>query len=171
MEEQKTVISDVAAGSYDAADMPFDFVEEGTHTALICEPDGAAREKFSGAMQAMGYQITEAADPRDALKKSRFHVYDAIILNECFGTENPDTNDLMTYLAALPMTTRRKIFVVLLTDRFRTMDNMAAFNRSVNLVINVKNMDDFSTIYKRGLADHTAFYQIFKETLKKMGKE
>ena len=171
MEEQKTVISDVAAGSYDAADMPFDFVQEGAATVLICEPDPAVREKIAGAMKTMGYQITEAADPRDALKKSRFHVYDAIILNERFGTENPDANDLMTYLATLPMTTRRQMFVVLISDRFRTMDNMAAFNRSVNLIINLKNLDDFTTIFKKGLTDHAAFYQVFKETLKKMGKE
>jgi hypothetical protein len=69
------------------------------------------------------------------------------------------------------MTTRRQMFVVLISERFRTMDNMAAFNRSVNLIINLKNLDDLATIFKKGLADHAAFYQVFKETLKKMGKE
>ena len=170
MEEQKNESSNVAAGSYDAADMPFDFVEEGAATVLVCEPDPAVREKIVGAMKNLGYQITEAADARDALRKSRFHVYDAVVLNERFGTENPDANDLLAYLATLPMTTRRQIFVTLVTDRFRNMDNMAAFNRSVNLIVNLKNMDDFTTIFKKGLADHTAFYQIFKESLKKMGK-
>lgn len=170
MEEEKTVINDVAAGSYNAADMPFDFVEEGAETVLVCEPDPAVREKIVGAMKTLGYRITEAADTRDALKKSRFHVYDAVVLNERFGTENPDANDLMTYLGALPMVTRRQMFVVLISERFRTMDNMAAFNRSVNLIINLKNVDDFATVFKKGLADHTAFYQVFKETLKKTGK-
>jgi CheY-like chemotaxis protein len=170
MEEQKTVISDVEANAYDAADMPFDFVEEGAETALLCESDPAILERISEAMQTLDYQITEAADARDALKKSRFHVYDVVILNEHFGTENPDANDLMTYLGALPMATRRQMFVVLTSDRFRTMDNMEAFNRSVNLIINLKNIDDFAAILKKGLADHTVFYQVFKESLRKMGK-
>lgn len=170
MEDEKTILNEVASGSYDSSDMPFDFIEEGAETVLICEPDPAAREKISAAMKTMGYHITEAKNTRDALKKSRFHVYTVVLLNELFDTTNPDANDVMTYLGALPMVTRRQMFVVLITDRFRTMDNMAAFNKSVDLVINLKNMDDFSTILKKGVADHRAFYQVFKETLKKMGK-
>ena len=170
MEEQKTLANDVAAGDYNASDMPFDFVEEGTQTVLICEPDAAVREKIVAAMKSSGYLITEAANARDALKKNRFHVYDVVVLNERFDTDNPDANDLLVYFEALPMATRRQTFVILLTERFRSSDNMAAFNKSVNLVVNLTNVDDFAAIFKRGLADHTAFYHVFKETLKKMGK-
>jgi len=170
MEEQKTLANDVAAGDYNASDMPFDFVEAGTQTVLICEPDAGVREKIVAAMKSSGYRITESTNARDALKKNRFHVYDVVILNERFDTDNPDANDLMAYFEALPMATRRQTFVILLTERFRSSDNMAAFNKSVNLVINLTNVDDFAAIFKRGLADHTAFYHIFKESLKKMGK-
>jgi len=170
MEEQKTLANDVAAGGYNASDMPFDFVEAGTQTVLICESDAGVREKIFAAMKSSGYRITEAANARDALKKSRFHVYDVVVLNERFDTDNPDANDLLVYFESLPMFTRRQTFVILLTDRFRSSDNMAAFNKSVNLVVNLTNVDDFAAIFKRGLADHTAFYHIFKESLKKMGK-
>jgi DNA-binding response OmpR family regulator len=136
----------------------------------VCEGDPAARAQVLEALQAQGYRITEVETSRDALKKPRFHVYDLVVLNERFGTDNPDVNDLMTYFSALPMTTRRQMFIVLLSDRFRTMDNMAAFNKSVNLIVNLKNMADFTSILKKGLSEHTAFYHIFKDTLRKMGK-
>ena len=45
-----------------------------------------------------------------------------------------------------------------------------AFNKSVNLMINKKNIDDFSINDPQGLADNKAFYGIFKETLKKLGR-
>ena len=170
MGDEKTVLNEVASGTYDASDIPFDFVEEGTETALICEPDPQIREMVASAMKSLGYLVTEAQNARDALKKSRFHIYDVVALNERFDTTNPDANDLLSYLGALPMMTRRKMFVILVTDRFRTMDNMTAFNKSVDLVINLKNADDFVTIVKKGLADHRAFYQIFMETLRKIGK-
>jgi DNA-binding NtrC family response regulator len=170
MEDEKTVLNEVASGAYDASDMPFDFVEEGTETALICEPDPQIREKITGAMQTMGYLTTEAQNARDALKKTRFHVYHVVALNELFDTANPDANDLLAYFGSLPTATRRQTFVILITERFRTMDNMAAFNKSVDLIINLKNVDDYPTILKKGLNDHRAFYQIFKETLRKMGK-
>ena len=170
MDEQKTLASDVAAGAYNASDMPFDFVAEGTQTALICERDAAAREKIVNAMKSLGYRISEAENARDALKKTRFHVYDVVVVDERFDTDNPDANDVLVYFEALPMFTRRRTFIALLSERYRSSDNMAAFNRSVNLVVNMKNLDDFAAIFKQGLADHTAFYHVFKETLKKTGK-
>ncbi len=170
MEEQKTLANDVAAGEYNASDMPFDFVAEGMQTALICESDPAARDKIAEAMKSLGYRISEATNARDALKKNRFHVYDAVVINERFDTDNPDVNDVLVYFEALPMVTRRRTFIALLSDRYRSSDNMAAFNRSVNLVVNTKNLDDFAPIFKQSLADHTAFYHVFKETLKKTGK-
>jgi hypothetical protein len=76
----------------------------------------------------------------------------------------------MKYLERLPMAIRRKIFVVLATNRFRTMDNMAAFNKSVNIVVNTKNIDEIGKIIKRGLSDNTAFYCVFKDALVKIGR-
>jgi hypothetical protein len=68
------------------------------------------------------------------------------------------------------MNTRRRFFVALVSDRYRTMDNMAAFNRSVNIVINRKSIDSVGEIIKQGVADNKAFYHVFRETLQKMGK-
>jgi hypothetical protein len=60
--------------------------------------------------------------------------------------------------------------VGLISDRFRTMDNLTAFNKSVNVIINMKNIDDIVTILKRSLTDNTSFYHVFKEALKKKGR-
>lgn len=170
MEEDKTPFNEEESYEYDASDKPFDFVEVGIGTALVCESDPSTREKISGALRDMGYQITEPASIKDAVKNMRFHIYDVIILNENFDTENPDTNIVLNSLANLNVGTRRQIFVALLSSRFRTMDNMTALNKSVNVIINTKNIDDIGTILKRSLADNTAFYHVFKEALKKKGR-
>jgi DNA-binding NtrC family response regulator len=170
MEEEKTLLNEVASGDYDAADRPFDFVGEGAETALVCEPDPAVREKITGALKEMGYQITAPETAKDALKAMRFHVFSVVVLNELFDTADPQTNDVLQYLESMAMSTRRRFFVVLISGKYRTMDNMAAFNRSVNIVINLKNIDDTGKIIKQGVADNKAFYHIFQETLQKMGK-
>jgi hypothetical protein len=101
----------------------------------------------------------------------RFHVYDLIIVNENFDVADTQSgNEVLNYLQNLVSALRRNIFVALLTDNYRTIDNMMAFNKSVNLVINTKNIDDFATIIKQGLDDNQAFYSVFKETLKKLGR-
>ena len=170
MEEENTLLNQVDSSAYDAADKPFDFVEAEGETALVCEADPALKEKISAAMTSLGYMITEAGSAKDALKKMRFHTYDVIVLDERFDTAAPDENDVLQYLENLSMVTRRDIFVALVSERFRSMDNMAAFNKSVNLVINTKNIDDVGTILKRGVSENNAFYRVYKETLKKMGK-
>jgi len=170
VEEAKTLASEVASETYDTSDKPFDFVEADTETALICELDTAAREKISSAMKTLGYRTTETTSAKDALKNMRFHVYNVVILNENFDASDQEGNAVLNYLANLNMSTRRQIFVTLLSSQFRTTDNMAAFNKSVNLIINTSNIDDFGQIMKRGVAENEAFYHVFKETLRKKGR-
>jgi CheY-like chemotaxis protein len=170
MEQEKTIVSQVEESLYDAADKPFDFVEEEGETALICESDTSIREKISGTMKLLGYMITEAVSAKDALKKMRFHTYDVVILDERFDTAGPDENDVLRYLEGLSMGVRRDMFVALVTERFRSMDDMAAFNKSVNLVIHLKNINDVGTIMKRGISENNAFYRVYKESLYKTGK-
>jgi hypothetical protein len=166
----KTIIEEVDSSAYDASEKPFDFVEQGVETALLCEPDPAIRSKIITALYNMGYHTTAPQTYKDTLKQMRFHVFDMVVLNEQFGTRDPDMNSVLKYLDRLNMSIRRNIFLTLITTRFRTMDNMAAFNKSVNLIINLKNINEIEKILRRGLADNKAFYRIFKESLIKTGR-
>jgi DNA-directed RNA polymerase subunit RPC12/RpoP len=169
-ENEKTIIDEVDADSYDASDKPFDFIEEGVKTALLCEPDDSLQKKIKTALYDMDYHITAPQLPKDALKQMRFHVFDMVVLNERFGTQNPDMNPVLNYLNRLNMSIRRNIFVALITDRFRTMDNMAAFNRSVNMIVNMKNIEEIEKILRRGISDYEAFYRVYKRALLKAGR-
>jgi predicted Zn finger-like uncharacterized protein len=158
------------AGAYDASDKPFDFIEEEGLTALLCEQSPLARATIQNALNLMDYQITIAESARDALKRMRYHVYDLIVVNESFDTKNPDANGVLIYLERLSMSVRRNIFVAMISSRYRTMDNMMAFNASVNLIINIKNIEDIGKILSRSITDTELFYRVYKETLKDAGR-
>ena len=162
---EKTIFDEVVSGAYDASEKPFDFVEEGVETALLCETNPAILPKIKLALENMGYHTTKAQSALDALKQMRFHVFDVVVLNEKFDAHNPDENNVLKYLKQLSMDVRRNIFVALITDRFRTMDNMAAFHESVNIVVNLNNIEEIEKILKSGITDNTIFYQVFKESL------
>ncbi|MDO8784829.1 MAG: hypothetical protein Q7J12_01295 [Syntrophales bacterium] len=170
MEEEKSLLGEVASDTYDASDRPFDFLETGGETALICESDPSVREKISNAVKNLGYRVTESTSAREALKRMRFHVYNLVVLNENFDAEGADGNNILSYLNSLSMSTRRQIFVALVSGGFRTMDNMAAFNRSVNIVINPESIDDIGPIIQRGNDDNKAFYHVFREILREKGR-
>ena len=167
--QEKTIFDEVVSGTYNASEKPFDFVEEGVETALLCEPDPAIRAKIRMALEKMKYNTTEPKSAVEALKQMRFHVFDLVVLNELFDTQDPDKNDVLKYMAKLAMDTRRNIFLALVTNRFRTMDDMMAFNKSVNIIVNVNNVDEMQKILKRSVYDNTAFYYVFKESLTKTG--
>ena len=118
----------------------------------------------------MDYQITVADSARDALKRMRYHVYDLIVVNESFDTNNPEANGVLLYLERLGMSVRRNIFVAMISTRYRTMDNMMAFRDSVNLIVNVKNIDDIGKILSRSITDTELFYNVLKEALKETGR-
>ncbi len=151
--------------NYDASEKPFDFIEEEGKTALICESDALIREKLRPTLDLLEYHITETPNSREALKKMRYHTYDVILLNEYFDTRDPDANPILIYLDRLAMETRRNIFVTLLTGRFRTMDQMTTFQKSVNMILNLRNIDDFDKILQRGMADYGLFFKVFKESI------
>ena len=157
-------------GSYDASEKPFDFIEEEGLTALVCESNPLVQTTIAEALELMEYQITRAENTRDALKRMRYHNYDLFVVNENFDTDNPESNGILLYLERLNMLVRRNMFIALVSDRFRTMDNMMALNKSVNLIINIKNVEDIGKILSRGITDNEFFYRVFKGTLKEAGR-
>jgi predicted Zn finger-like uncharacterized protein len=169
-EDLEKVVDEVASSAYDPLERPFDYLEEGIETALLCEHDLGVKQKIRKLLEQMDYHVVEAASARNALKYMRFHVYDLVVVNEAFEATNADSNHVLQYLSQLPIVVRRNMFIVLLGKGLRTTDNMLAFNKSVNLVINLKDMDDMEKILKGALKEHNAFYEVFMESLKKTGR-
>jgi predicted Zn finger-like uncharacterized protein len=157
-----------AVDRYDSAEKPFDFIEEDALTALICEPDAAHREIISSVLELMEYHLTIVNSTRDALKKMRYHNYNVVVIDELFDTSNADTNGVLFFLERLPMATRREIFVCLISSRYRTMDHMLALNKSVNMIINTKNINDFGKILSTAITENDLFYRVYKSTVRRL---
>jgi CheY-like chemotaxis protein len=169
MEESRSISNEVASGSYDAADRPFDFLMEQGETALICESDPVARDRICNDLKSLDYAVTEVESVRDALKKMRFHVFDLILINEGFDAAN-GAHELLKALEVLDIFNRRQMFVALIGDSFRTMDSMAAFRKSVNLVINKGDLKEIGAIIKHGVQENKVFYHTYTEVLRNKGR-
>lgn len=170
MEELKDLLGDSLWLDYDDSDKPFDFIGTDTETALICVTDDTIREKIVADLTNRDFFITEVKTAKEAVKKMRFHVYTLLVIDENFDTANPDSNDLIRYLATLPMSTRRRMFIAMLSSRLRTLDRMSALHRSVNMIIGIQNIKDFITLITNGMAENEGFYYTFTEIMKSSGK-
>ncbi len=151
--------------TYDASEKPFDFVETEGKTSLICESDSTISQPITDTLRSMAYHISNAQNARDALRMMWYHLFDIIVVDEKFDTDNHENNPVMKHLEDLNMSVRRNIYVVMISKRFRTMDQMMAFNKSVNLIINTDKIDQTEKILKRGLSDQKILYQVYKDQL------
>lgn len=169
MEEGKGLFNENASGSYDASERLFDFLMEQGETALVCENDTAAKEKIGSGLKLLNYAVNEAESVNDALQKMRFHVFEVLVIHDDFEG-GKGTAELLKALNLLDMSIRRRMFVALVGDSFRTMDSMAAFHRSVNLVIFSGDLSELGAIIKHGVQENKVFYHTYTEVLRNMGR-
>ncbi|BCB96648.1 hypothetical protein JZK55_15700 [Dissulfurispira thermophila] len=143
---------------------------EGFKTALICDDNPETQDSINSALKNLNYKIDISTNSADTFEKVRFNQYDVIILNENFAGSTPENNEVLKFFQNMPMISRRHIFLALIGQNFKTLDNMTAFSKSVNAVINKSDIANLTNILKKSIADNEQFYKIYKETLRKLGK-
>jgi uncharacterized protein YbaR (Trm112 family) len=169
-EEQQSDFGFGLSDEYEQPDKTFEFIEDEGKTVLICEEDKGVKEKIKPVLDFMEYHIVETDNARDAIKRMRYNFFDLMIINEEFDTRDPDSNGVLIYLTRMQMLERRKMFVALLSRRFKTMDHMMALQKSVNLIINLNKLDDIEKIFKHSISDNDMFYRLYMENLRAMGR-
>lgn len=143
---------------------------EGFKTALICDDNAETQNAITAALKELKYKVEISLSSTDALEKLRFNQYDVVVLNEAFGGGSSENNDILKFFQNMPINTRRHIFLALVGQNFKTLDNMTAFSKSVNAVINKQDLSNLTNILKRAIADNEQFYKVYKEILRKLGK-
>jgi uncharacterized protein YbaR (Trm112 family) len=152
------------------ADTNLVFYDPDIRLGLILASDPHQEGKIKKAMEEMAYQGISAPNTRDAIGKMRFHYFELIVLSEDFDGQKLAQSPIISYLNRLSMGVRRRVFLALISERFKTMDNMMAFALSANTVINSNELDQMSLMLGAAFAEHEKFYKIYYETLKEVGK-
>jgi DNA-directed RNA polymerase subunit RPC12/RpoP/CheY-like chemotaxis protein len=150
---------------------PLDLFEEGTRLALVLDGDEGNVAEISSALEEFSYKPVLPTSIGEAMSKLRLHHFDLIIISDGFDGQDLTNNPITHYLDHLSMSIRRKIFLVLLSDKFKTMDDMMAFARSTNIVVNPDDLSNLPLLLKRGISDNEKLYKVFMDTLKETGKE
>jgi hypothetical protein len=156
---------------YEDDTSPLEFFEEGVKLALLLDTEDLHLSEIIPALEELGYKVIQPLTLQEAMSKIRLHPFDMIILADGFDGRGLEGNPITNYLNHLSMSVRRKIFLTLLSGRFKTMDNMMAFAMSANLVVNPADLSNIRLILKKGTSENEKFYKVFTDTLKEVGKE
>jgi len=155
---------------YGFDDDALDFFEEGVTLALVLETDPQQMEALKSAVESLGNRFVSGQNTREAIGKLRLHHFDLVLLSDSFDDIPLTESPILHHVNHLPMSTRRKMFVALIGDNFKTMDQMMAFAMSANVVINREDMDRLAAILKHTISDNEKFYKVFMDTLVEVGR-
>jgi hypothetical protein len=169
MKKENSTSGTIADG-IDYSGRPFDYRDTDSNTSMICEHDPVIGQKIRDALVSLNFNVIEAATSKEALRYTTFHTFNVIVVNENFGIEKDGVNKVLIYLEHLTMSVRRKIFVVLISPTFATMDYMNSLNKSVNLIINANEISGVGLILNKEIEENEYFYHVFKEYQRKLGK-
>jgi len=142
--------------------------EEGDQLALIL--DEGNKDLWTKILTEKDYKIQYANSPEHAVHKMKFTQFHFVALNENFGGVSLQESAIYKSILEMPMELRRNIFVALAGKEFKTLNDMQAFQYSVNVVVNVKDFAKLGDILKKSIGEFEMFYKVFKETLKALGK-
>ena len=147
-----------------------ELVVYGENDQLALVLDETNQSTWTQALEGKDYKIQYAKSPEHAVHKMKFTHFHFVALHENYGNKNLENNPIYKTLLEMPMVTRRNIFFALLGANFKTLNNMQAFQKSANVVINEKDLGKLDDVLKKSISENEMFYKVFKETLHSMGK-
>ena len=147
-----------------------DTFAEDAKLALALTNSEDVSSNIRSAVEELGYKYVSSPNTRDATGKMRYHHFDLIVLDDGFDGQELENSPVLNFLNHLSMSQRRRIFVALISDKYKTMDEMIAFALSANAVINPKDLERLATVLKKGISEYKSFYKVYFDTLVEVGK-
>lgn len=138
--------------------------------ALVCEDASERQATIRAALEQIGFTMLAVKNADEAINRMRRDIYEVVIVDEQYQGSGALDNPVLQAIRTMSMTTRRYMFVVLLGRQYKSFDNMMAFARSVNVVVNLNDLPHLPAILRKGINDHADFYRVFREVLAAEGK-
>lgn len=142
------------------------FLDLGDNTALVCVDHQQYQKIVVPQLIDMTYKVHLGLFEEDVFLKLKTYNYDVVVIYENFKGSTLETNPILAEMVKRPDVRRREHFVVLLSHRFATNDAMSAFVHSVDLMINIADLANFTPVLRRGMTQYRELYHEFNEMLK-----
>lgn len=128
----------------------------GSRQALVAVPDRAVGGAIGASLARQGYAVDALDDPEEGARLLEQGVYDLVVTVRAASK----AESLWQRCARLTPEARRRIFLVLIGDDFRTADGTQAFGALADLVINPKDAASVDTFLRNAIGERTRLYQV-----------
>jgi CheY-like chemotaxis protein len=120
--------------------------------------------KVQAVLHDHPYDLTVAASPEQVTAMLQTsHQLDILLLDPNFHAHQHGGATIMRYLNMLNPARRRRVFVVVISHNYRSLDMQAAFTHGVNLVINAGELETIPTALAKSIQEFNNLYRAFNE--------
>ena len=147
-----------ASGSKTTASIP----QSRRRYVITCLSDQEAFTKVKTILGEQEYFVTAAESPDQvtSLLQSS-HQLDILLLDPGFHSDQQGGASIMRYLNMLNPARRRRVFVVVVSQTYKTMDTQAAFSHGVNMIVNMDELETLPNVLAHSISDFNNLYRAF----------
>lgn len=110
------------------------------------------------------YEVTIASSPEQVTSMLQTnHELDILLLDPNFHAGQQGGATIMRHLNMLNPARRRRVFVVVTSHTYRTMDMHAAFAHGVNMIINSGDLESLPEALSKSILDFNSLYRAFNQ--------
>jgi len=140
---------------------------EGGADALVALSDPAVARPLADTLGHLGYDVDAAQDAEEGARLLEQGVYSVAVTSP--GAAQPGRPETLAQrMLRLAPDTRRRIFVVLVGEEFRTADGTQAWVAQADLVLNPRDAAGFDGLLRSALAERRRLYQPFEDARRRI---
>jgi response regulator RpfG family c-di-GMP phosphodiesterase len=129
--------------------------------ALLALPDAAQAAPLSQTLTRQGYVVDPFDEAGEAARLLEQGVYSVVVTSKATAVAKGET--LLQRVARLNPEGRRRIFLVLVGDEFKTGDGTQAFAAMADLVLSARDAAQADAPLRNSMAERGRLYQMFSD--------
>jgi predicted Zn finger-like uncharacterized protein len=140
---------------------------EGTADALVALSDPAVARALTDALGRLGYAVDAVQDVEEGTRLLEQAAYSVAVTSP--GVAQPGRPETLAQrMLRLAPDTRRRVFVVLVGEEFRSADGTQAWVAQADLVLNPRDIAGFENLIHSALSDRRRLYQPFEDARRRI---
>ena len=133
--------------------------------ALVALPDRTQAGAIALPLTRHGYQVDTVDNPEEGSRLIEQGVYDVVVANRAAAGAGKES--LYQRLSRLSPDSRRRIFLLLVGDDFKTADGTQAWIAMADLVVHPRDLANADAVLTKTIEERTRLYQVFLDARKR----
>ena len=143
-----------------------DAARTASRRALVALADRAQAGAIALPLTRQGYQVDSVDNPEEGSRLIDQGLYDLVVANRAAATGSKES--LYQRMSRLSPDARRRVFLVLVGDDFKTGDGTQAWIAMADLVVHPRDLGNADAVLTKTVEERSRLYQVYVDARKRL---